>query len=232
MSQAAIVRDLIDRQQKNTLFNTREIYKLLEKHVNELNFYKVIGRMAKESLLVRAGKGLYYKPLETKYGTKFMDEDTLISNIIKGKPHLEVGYHLYNKHRLTTQISKKRLIYVQGMNQDRMIINHLVFVHQKVDLNDEMNVRIIEFMEILEHFSDIQDLNHAMFLDAAKHFSRHYDEMPFHVVVGKMKYKKRTLAFLKDILDTYHIPNTIDRYLSTLSDYSIPQWRSSHDSSQ
>ena len=44
----------------------------------------------------------------------------------------------------------------------------------------------------------------------------------------QMGYKKCTIAFLKEILDTYGIGNTLKKYLNGTSKYRIPQWENSY----
>jgi hypothetical protein len=44
-------------------------------------------------------------------------------------------------------------------------------------------------------------------------------------VIKVIKPKKRSIAFLKEILDAYNTDNTLGFYLSTTSKYYIPKWK-------
>ena len=39
---------------------------------------------------------------------------------------------------------------------------------------------------------------------------------------GVMMYKKRSIAFMKKVLDTYKVPNTLSQFLSNASHYKVP----------
>lgn len=41
-------------------------------------------------------------------------------------------------------------------------------------------------------------------------------------VLGQIRYSKRTLSFLRNILNYYGVPNELDKYLSSLSGYKHP----------
>ena len=41
-----------------------------------------------------------------------------------------------------------------------------------------------------------------------KQFARGYDDEAAVTVLRSMKYKKRSIAFMKKVLDTYKVPNT------------------------
>ena len=54
-------------------------------------------------------------------------------------------------------------------------------------------------------------------------FAAAYSEKSVHEVIQNRKYKKSTIAFLKEFLDYLNVPNTLDQYLSELSTYRIPR---------
>ena len=55
-----------------------------------------------------------------------------------------------------------------------------------------------------------------------------FNEKIFDRIYHQMGYKKCTIAFLKEILDTYGIGNTLKKYLNGTSKYRIPQWENSY----
>ena len=56
----------------------------------------------------------------------------------------------------------------------------------------------------------------------AKQFARGYDDEAAVTVLRSMKYKKRSIAFMKKVLDTYKVPNTLSQFLSNASHYKVP----------
>ena len=53
-------------------------------------------------------------------------------------------------------------------------------------------------------------------------FARGYDDVAAVTVLRSMKYKKRSIAFMKKVLDTYKVPNTLSQFLSNASHYKVP----------
>ena len=84
---------------------------------------------------------------------------------------------------------------------------------------------MIEFLEILEHYREIEDLNQKAFMKYCSMAVKKFDENVVGKVYLQMGYKKRTLAFLKNILDIYQVSNTLKRYLNGTSKYQIPKWK-------
>lgn len=77
-------------------------------------------------------------------------------------------------------------------------------------------------MEIFQNYSDIPELDKAKFARYAKQFARGYDDEAAVTVLRSMKYKKRSIAFMKKVLDTYKVPNTLSQFLSNASHYKVP----------
>jgi hypothetical protein len=51
------------------------------------------------------------------------------------------------------------------------------------------------------------------------------DDIIMNHAIKVIKPKKRSIAFLKEILDAYSTDNTLGFYLSTTSKYYIPKWK-------
>ena len=78
-------------------------------------------------------------------------------------------------------------------------------------------------MELLHHFYEIQDVNLEAMLRSIKRLSGEYSEAAFEAVQQTIKYPKRTIAFLREVLVFFNIPNNLNKYLSALSNYSFPK---------
>ena len=91
---------------------------------------------------------------------------------------------------------------------------------KKADLRfDASTKKLIELLEVLQHHKEIEDLNYKnlwKFLSAA---SEHYNENKLGNILGEIKYKKSTLASLKNVLDHFGVSNTVGKYLKGTSKY-------------
>lgn len=87
-------------------------------------------------------------------------------------------------------------------------------------MNAKQNM--IHMMEILQNFSQIQDLDYGQFIHFCQRFAAIYRDEVFEQIYLQMKYQKKTISFLRNILMHYHVPNNLNRYLSSLSEYKHP----------
>ena len=78
-------------------------------------------------------------------------------------------------------------------------------------------------MELFHHYKEIQDIDYSAFLRNAEALSKQYTEGAFEVVQRVIGYPKRTVTFLREALNYYHVPNSLSKHLSALSNYRIPR---------
>ena len=81
---------------------------------------------------------------------------------------------------------------------------------------------MIHMLEVLQNFNEIQDLNYHQFISCCEKFAQEYDGKIFEQVIQKIRYQKRTISFLRDILNHYGVENSLNKYLSALSQYKHP----------
>ena len=91
-----------------------------------------------------------------------------------------------------------------------------------VDINDSTKA-ILEVLDVLQNYSKIEDMNHSMLASFLTVFCKYYSDNAATYVLDHRKYKKRTIAFMKAVLDYQGISNTLGKYLSVLSDYKVPE---------
>jgi hypothetical protein len=77
-------------------------------------------------------------------------------------------------------------------------------------------------LEVLQNFGEIQDLNYRQFLSFCEQFAQEYDASALEQVIQKMRYQKKTISFLRNILNHYGVENNLNKYLSALSEYKHP----------
>ena len=113
MNYSKIIRDELNKFYKNELLFASDLYKekLYNKNVSETSYYKLLERMYENKEIEKLSKGIYYFPKTSKYGVIPISDNEIISEFTKKNKGMVVGYYLYNKLNLTTQISKKHIIY-------------------------------------------------------------------------------------------------------------------------
>jgi hypothetical protein len=227
MSSAILVKDVINNFEGKKLFHSSTLYKEKLDSINEINYYKILERLVKSGELGRLSKGVYYVPEKSKYGFIKPSETEIISTIIENKSAgYEVGYRLYNKLGLTTQVSMNRVFLCNTISKKQLkISNNIYFYKRNIEFSDENN-RVIAILEVLQNFNGIQDLNYNQFYKYCLEFSKTFNEDVFNNVILHVSYKKSTVAFLEDILKEFKVINNLNSMLSNLSNYKIPNWRS------
>ena len=144
-----------------------------------------------------------------------------------------IGYHLYHKYGITEEKSDVVELYSNKMTKQTANIGNIHVKRTTIVLNYE-NTRVVEALEILEHFDEIEGLNKHKFARYARQFATGYQDAAAVYVIENMKYKKRTVAFMKKILDMYKMENSLGQFISFATryrQYSGLQRYSRHDGS-
>ena len=134
---------------------------------------------------------------------------------------IRVGRGMYIKKSDAQGDITELLLYSNVCKQSVCHIGNIEVKRPAVELDFD-NTRIIEAMEIFQNYYDIPELDKTKFARYAKQFARGYDDEAAVTVLRSMKYKKRSIAFMKKVLDTYKVPNTLSQFLSNASHYKVP----------
>ncbi len=188
--------------------------------ISEYAFYKTISRLNKAGKIARISKGIYCVPQHSKYGTLVSGESDIIKYYLGKNNGVLIGYKLYNKYAITTQISKKVIMYSNIIYENQKNITNVNIKKANIKFTHD-NVNIIELLEILENYKYIEDINYDMLVKTLKNLSKKYTEKSFNEVIKNIKYKKSTLASLKFLLDFYNIENSVGKHLRKTSKYKI-----------
>ena len=112
-------------------------------------------------------------------------------------------------------------ILLRKMTKQTANIGNIHVKRTTIVLNYE-NTRVVEALEILEHFDEIEGLNKHKFARYARQFATGYQDAAAVYVIENMKYKKRTVAFMKKILDMYKTENSLGQFISFATRYRLP----------
>ena len=208
---------------ENTLIMTGQLYR--EKYasmMSEVAFAQIISRLCRNGEIEHVSKGIYCRPKKTRFGTVLPSEREIVDLFTAGSNGVLVGYGLYNALGVTTQISKRQTAYSSIAEEQLKQIGNVTIHKYKLEYTSEVK-SVIQLMELLHHYKEIQDVNTAAMIRSTEKLSGEYNEDAFEAVQKTIGYPKWTIAFLREVLNYHHTPNNLSRYLSALSNYPIPR---------
>lgn len=207
----------------NDLFIASKIYnKLFKEKCTEVLFYKTLERMTTNGELIKISKGVYCFPKTSKYGVVPISTEEIVSQFTSNKNGMVIGYSLYNSLNITTQIPKTVKIFSSMISSKKKNIKNVCIERVSLHFSKEIE-RMIQALEVLENFYNIEDINYTSFVSFIKEIVEEYNDKIFEDVITEIHYKKSTIAFLQEILNYFKKENNLQLYLSTLSDYKHPK---------
>ncbi len=232
MKRNPVVRDAVGRFNENELIFANKLYKeKLSFQIKEDAYYKTLQRMCEAGELVKIAKGTYHLPKYSKYGIVPPSEKEIISAFTDNESGTVIGYSMYNELGLTTQIAKSVEILSSVPESFTKTIRNVV-VHKVPLLYSPEIVDMIRGLEVLQNFYTIQDLDYPAFIAYTEKLAKTFNADAFKEVISVKKYKKSTISFLREILNHYNVPNNLDEYLSSLSEYKHPTMEELHESAR
>jgi len=220
------------KKENITLFSANDLYlKFFKDTTNEMTFFKHISRLKQENIITRVSKGIYSLNEPTIFGPICPSDKDIINEFIKNKSGIVVGYDLFNKTGVSTQVSTNTEVYSKNIKENEKNFFHIHVKRADLEYTKEI-CDAIEVLEILENYLDIYDLNESVFVEITKDYSKKYNEEVIDLLIRNIGYKKRTIAFLKEILDFYNVNNNLSKYLSALSKYKIPNYKEIYEFTQ
>ena len=227
----AIKRELAHYKENELIFASKLYRAKLHKQVTEASFYKTLERMCKSGELVKIAKGTYHLPKISKYGVIPPSEKEIISAFTENGTGIIVGYSLYNALNLTTQIAKSINVMSSAIEGFTKTIRNITI--KQVQINYSENIKtMINALEVLQNYYEIQDINKFAFISFTKELAEKYNEEAFKEVISIINYKKSTIAFLQEILNFYGKKNNLNKYLSSLSEYKHPKMEALYEAAQ
>lgn len=196
-----------------------ELYDRAFQKMSQSAFFRAVERLADDGVIARIGKGMYIKASDAN-----KDIVEMLLNYFFGENNdsgMFIGYRLYGKYSLTAVSTESIELYSSVIRTAKCEIGNIVVKRPAVELDFE-NARVIEALEILQHYYDIKELNKLKFARYARQYARGYNDNAAVYVISNMKYKKSTIAFMKKILDMYKVKNSLQQFLSYASNYRVP----------
>ena len=232
MKQNQIVQETIYKHQPNELIFANKVYsQQLDGKVSEAAYYKTLERMCKAGTLAKAAKGTYYIPKQSSFGVVPPSEREIVSSFTKNHSGTVIGYTLYNQLGLTTQIAKTVEVLSSAMETQVKTIRNVV-VHSSSLSFSKKNAEMIHALEVMKNISEIQDINYSALVSFFQKVAAQFDQAVFDEVISIQHYSKRTIAFFQEILNYYQKPNSLQKYLSSLSTYHFPKMEELYEAAQ
>lgn len=230
MSQMQIIKNELKKFEVEQLIFASSLYrKRLEGRVNELTYYKCLERLVEDGTLSKAARGVYYFPYTEKEQSFPIKLQGIEKSLTADESGMPVGYALYNKLGLTTQVPFKREYLTSRIEGDKKQIGKCTAYRLNVKF-DKPTVDTLSVLEVLEHYKEIPDLDEGAFMDYSKTVAESFDEKVLAKLLKKRRYKKSTIAFLRNLLNFYNIKNELNQYLSEYSFYDIPKMEDIYES--
>lgn len=204
-----------------SVVSANQLYEKEFSKMTETAFFKAMERLVKGGTLKRVGKGLY--AAGDKQNADSRNAEVML-NYFFGENNdngMYIGQKLYVKYGLTDVDSDEIMLYSNIITKDTCNVGNIHVKRVDVELTYE-NTKIIEALEIMQNFDNIEGLNKARFARFAKQFGKIYNDEAAVYVINHMKYKKSTIAFMKKILDMYKVPHSLQQFLSYSSKYKVP----------
>lgn len=224
------IEAVIEKEPENKLLEASALYEKSFGTVPEMSYYKTLERMSKQGTLVHLTKGIYYRPKKSKFGTVPISEKEIIGHYTRDGQGIVIGYRLYNKKGLTTQISKRVEVLSSVISEQKKNVSNVCVMNSGIVLSKE-TIPVIETMEILQNYRNIEDINKSALAVYMKDFASGYSDLATVFVLKNRKYKKSTIAFLESFLNYFEIENSLYQFLSALSSYEIPGMEEFYESS-
>ena len=221
VSNQVIITAINDVPSNQLIFASKFYTERLQEYVTEASYYKTLERMCNAGNLCKIAKGTYYRPKKSKFGVVPPSQKEIVSAFTSNESGTIVGYSLYNLLKLTTQVPKNVEILSSQIEQQTKTIRNIYITQCKLQYTEEVE-RVVQMLDVLQNFDEIQDINYAQFVSYCLEFSKTFSNYVFEYVIGNLRYQKKTISFLRNILAHYGIPNTLNKYLSSLSEYKHP----------
>lgn len=213
MKTILIIRNILKEFKENELIIANILYKeklsdLISKNV----YYETLQKMCESGELMMISEGVYHLPKTSKYGIIPPSEKDIITAFTKNETGTVVGYSLYNKLGLTTQVPKTIIVMSSVLEEPIITIHNIVIQRASLEFSKEV-VNMIQGLEVLQNLNSIQDMDYSAFLKYIRELALSFNAEAFKKAISTQQYKESTVLALYNILEYYQIENNLSEYL-------------------
>ena len=217
---------------ENTLIlASKEYRERFSGEMTEEAYYQTLGRLCKSGDIARISKGVYCRPKVSRFGTVLPSDREIVRTFTENEQGVIVGYSLYNSLKLTTQIPKRITVYSSLPEEQQKQIGNVTLQRYPLEYTPVV-CSTVQMLDVLHHYEEIQEKDSARFLELCQNFTAEYDDSTADYVLCHLRYPKRTIAFLREILDYAQKSNGLGKYLSSLSTYQYPRMEALYESAR
>lgn len=194
-----------------------------------------LSRLFKKGVLLKMGKGLYYKPKITRFGTLMPNENEVLKTLIKkNKKGYISGLAAFNRLGLTSQVSN--LITISGgKSSHERKIGHLTIKFKQGNHTNFKDTPFLQILDALKNIKKIPDakINESIIILKNKILS--YDEDEIHRIVFLAKKSKSSVRallgamiekkYLKESSELLETLNPLTMYKLNISEEILPNKR-------
>ncbi len=228
---AKYITGIVESKPQNQIIEANRLYEKMPDSVSETAYYKALERLCTQGVLIRLARGLYYRPAESRFGIVPISESEIIDHYIGSERGVVIGYRLYNRLGLTTQVGKQVQILSSALDGEQKSIGNIHVINCNLPFSDKA-VSVIETMEVLQNYRQIEDISKSALASYMESFAATYSDGDCILILKSKRYKKSTIAFLASFLDYHGIKNSLHHFLSSLSNYKIPNMEEFYESAR
>lgn len=163
---------------------------------------------------------MYCRPKFTPFNYKLTDDDLVEMFTASGRG-FEVGEKLFHDTGIMLGDNITRTVYTSQLRDSKMKIGGMQFIRHEIEYSSQYT-DTIAMLEVCDNYYKIGTVDHTKLIQMYTKFLRSYNDEVACEVMKEIGYSKFTIDFLRMILDTYHIPNTLSKFLSARSVYKHP----------
>ena len=192
MSYSSEVVNYINRVSKMSVIDMAYLHSTRFENIPDLAYQKIFSRLEKKGELDRIVKGMYYRPEKGRFGKRRMSNKTISEYFIGSNNQygLYIGYRMFNRLGLTTQISKSITIYSRRIQQQSKQIGNVTVKKIDIKLSEE-RIKLIELLEVLQNYRYIEDLDEKKMYHYLSRIGEFYSNKNMENILGVIKYKKK-----------------------------------------
>lgn len=226
MSYHSDVKDAIAGIREEGLIVASGLFHEKLSHIPEVTYYKSLERLVKQNRLIRVSKGIYFPVGEVRQD--FSREAELVRYYTqhggRGKmlPGMIAGNRLLKEEGFKVKDTGIIEIYSYNAEFTKKIIDN-VEVTKIPFMLSEADRDMIAIMEVLQHYLVFEDLEKATLGRYLMGIRERYDDVAMNHIIQGLKYKKKSIAFLAEVLEAGGAGHTLWNRLSRTSKYRIPR---------